>query len=184
MQRRYRKPKPKPSLVKKFKMNESIRAPRVFVIDEKGNQLGAMETKEALKMSSEKELDLVEVSPVAEPPVVKIMDYGHYKYETEKKIRKARAHQKSSEQKAIRLSFRIKGNDLETRRKQATKFLEDGNKVKIDMILRGREKAHKNLARENMQKFIDSIAEEVGEIKNIQPISTQGGQINAIITKQ
>lgn len=183
MQRRYRKPKPQKDLVKKFRANHFIRAPRLFVIDDTGHQLGELSLSEALKAAEEKELDLVEVSPEARPPVAKIMDYGQYKYETEKKIKKAKAHQKTAELKSIRLSFRIKGNDLETRRKQAVKFLNDGNKVKIDIILKGRERAHKILAVENMQKFIHSIKESVGDIKMIQPIDTQGGQISATIVK-
>ena len=79
---------------------------------------------------------MVEVYPLADPPVAKIIDYGQYKYETEKKLRKVRAHQKTSELKSIRLSFRIKGKDLETKANQAIKFLENGHKVKIDIVLK------------------------------------------------
>ncbi len=180
MQRRYRKPKPKKDLIKKFRSNENIKVPQIFLIDQNDNKLGVMSIDEALAKAREVELDLVEVAPKAEPPVAKIMDYGQYKYETEKKIRKAKAHQKTAELKSIRLSFRIKGKDLETKAKQAIKFLEEGNKVKIDIILKGREKAHKPIAIENMQKFIDDLNIN---LKIVQPISSQGGQITTTITK-
>ena len=180
MQRRYRKPKPKKDLIKKFRSNENIKAPQVFLIDQNDNKLGIMPTEEALTKAREIELDLVEVAPKAEPPVAKIMDYGQYKYETEKKVRKAKAHQKTAELKSIRLSFRIKGKDLETKANQAIKFLEEGNKVKIDIILKGREKAHKPIAIENMQKFIENLNIN---LKIVQPITSQGGQISTTITK-
>lgn len=180
MQRRYRKPRPKKDLIKKFKANHQIKAPKLMLVDNENNSLGILTLGEALAKAESLELDLVEVSPLADPPVAKIMDYGQYKYETEKKIRKAKAHQKTSELKAIRLSFRIKGKDLETKRKQAEKFLAEGNKVKIDVILRGREKAHKPLAIENLNKFVESLGKN---IKILQPISAQGGQITTTITQ-
>jgi len=180
MQRRYRKPKPQKDLIKKFRFNEKIRAPKVFLIDQDDNKIGIMDTTEAIIKAQTMEMDLVEVAPKAEPPVAKIMDYGQYKYETEKKIRKAKAHQKTAELKAIRLSFRIKGKDLETKANQAIKFLEDGHQVKIDIILKGREKAHKPIAIENMQKFIDGIKIN---LKILQPITAQDGQISTTITK-
>ena len=180
MQRRYRKPKPKKELVKKFRANHQIRVPEVFLIDENNTQVGPMSTGQALKKAMDAELDLVEVSPKGNPPVARIMDYGQYKYETEKKIRKAKAHQKKSELKAVRLSFRIKGHDLEVKQKQALKFLDDGHKVKINTVLKGREKAHKDIAVENMQSFITSLGED---IKIVQPVSKQGGQINATVSK-
>ena len=182
MQRRYRRPKPKKDPFKKFRVNHQIKATEVFIIDEKNEKLGVFKLSEALAKATQAEMDLVEVSPLAKPPVVKIMDYGQYKYETEKKIRKAKAHQKTTELKSIRLSFRIKGKDLETKRNQALKFLEAGNKVKIDIILKGREKAHRPRALENMKGFVNSLSLG-GEIKIIQPITAQGGQITTTITK-
>ena len=139
-----------------------------------------MPTEKAVEMAQAAEMDLVEVSPTAKPPVAKIMNYGHYKYETEKKIRKAKAHQKTSELKTIRLTFRIKGKDLEVKQKQAEKFLEAGHKVKIDTMLKGRERAHKPIAVENLKGFIEGFGEN---IKIVQPISAQGGQITTTITK-
>jgi translation initiation factor IF-3 len=180
MQRRYRKPKPKKESFKHFRINERIRAPQIFLIDAEGNKIGLTNTLQALEKARAAELDLVEVSPLAKPPVAKIMDYGQHKYETEKKMRKSKAHQKIAELKSIRLSFRIKGRDLETKQSQALKFLNDGNKVKINIILKGREKAHKNMALQNMQEFINSLGENV---KIVQPVIGQGGQITATVTK-
>jgi translation initiation factor IF-3 len=180
MQRRYRKPKPKKESFKHFRINERIRAPQIFLIDAEGNKIGLTNTLQALEKARAAELDLVEVSPLAKPPVAKIMDYGQHKYETEKKMRKSKAHQKIAELKSIRLSFRIKGRDLETKQSQALKFLNDGNKVKINIILKGREKAHKNMALQNMQEFINSLGENV---KIVQPVMGQGGQITATVTK-
>jgi len=180
MQRRYRRPKPKVDPIKHFKTNERILAPEVFLIDEKGTQVGPTKTVDALESAQELELDLVEVGPKAKPPVAKLMDYGQYKYETEKKVRKAKAHQKTTELKAIRLSFRIKGKDLETKQKQAQKFLDDGNKVKVDIILKGRERAHKPLAIENMNTFVKNLGDD---IKVLQPVAVQGGQISTTVTK-
>ncbi len=180
MQRRYRKPKPRKDPFKKFKINRQITAPQLLVIGPEGERLGVLSLEEALAKAQEHELDLVEVYPLADPPVAKIIDYGQYKYETEKKLRKVRAHQKTSELKSIRLSFRIKGKDLETKANQAIKFLENGHKVKIDIVLKGREKAHKDIALENLKRFIGSLGEE---IKIIQPISVQGGQITATVAK-
>ncbi len=180
MQRRYRKPKPKKEAFKKLRVNNQITADSIFVIDQNNNKLGILPIKEALKKAQTEEMDLVEVSPLSNPPVAKIMDYGQYKYEAEKKMRKSKAHQKIVELKSIRLSFRIKGKDLETKAKQVIKFLEHGHKVKIDIILKGREKAHKALAIENMKKFIANLNQQ---IKIIQPITSQGGQITTIITK-
>lgn len=177
MQRRYRKFKPQQKALKQFNINEQIKNERLLVVDENGGQLGLLDRGKAIALAREKELDLIEVSPLSNPPVAKIMDYGQYKYENEKKMRKAKAHQKVSELKSIRLSFRIKGQDLENKQKQARKFLSEGHKVKIEIILRGREKAHKNLALENLKKFVSGI----GQVKTVEPIESQGGQITTTI---
>jgi len=139
-----------------------------------------MSTIDGLKKARAAELDLVEVSPKANPPVARIMNYGQYKYETEKKNRRAKAHQKTIELKAIRLSFRIKGKDLETKQKQAQKFIADGHKVKIDIILKGRERTNKSLAIDNIKKFIESLGKNT---KIIQPVASLNGQITATVTK-
>lgn len=163
-----------------MRVNEKITAPEVRLIDETGDNVGVVSLNEAKKRAMEAELDLIEVFPLATPPVAKIMDYGQYKYELEKQSRKNKAHQKISELKSVRLTFRIKGQDLETKKKQAIFFLSEGHKVKIETILKGREKAHRDIALENIKNFITSLGEN---IKTIQPISQQGGQITTTICK-
>lgn len=127
------------------------------MIDENGQKLGAMPTYRALSLAKEKELDLVEVSPISRPPICKIMDYGQYQYKQEKAGRKQKAKMKKVGIKGIRISFKIDEHDLEVRRKLAKKFFEQGHKVRVEMLLRGREKAHQDIARETMQKFVDSL---------------------------
>lgn len=127
------------------------------MIDETGKGLGEMSTEEALRIARERELDLVEVSPKATPPVCRIMDYGKFQYQQSKQDRLAKAKQKKVEVKGIRIGIRTDEHDLNFKKNQADKFLRKGNKVKIEIILRGREKAHQNLARETLIQFIKRI---------------------------
>ena len=140
MRRTWRKAKPKPE--KRFRANEQIRIPQVFLIDENGERLGEIDTRDALERARDIGLDLVEVNPTARPPVAKIMDYGQFKYEQEKKKHKQKVAQKKVDTKGVRLSVRISKHDLELRIRQGKKFLSQGNKLKIEMVLRGRERAH------------------------------------------
>jgi len=180
-----RKPqkKNKDSNIKRFRINQFIRVPQVRLIDDEDNNLGIIKTQEALRLAQEKDLDLIEVSPKAQPPVAKIMDYGKYKYELDKQEKKNKAQIKKSETKGIRLTFRIKGGDLETRLKQANGFLNDGHKVKIDLILKGRERAHADLARQKIIDFIDLIKQECPELKTVQPLTRQGGKFSITVDK-
>ncbi len=180
MQRRYHKARPPKETIKAMRVNGQITAPEVRLIDESGANLGVISLADALSHARGAELDLIEVFPSATPPVAKIMDYGQYKYEMEKQLRKNKAHQKISELKAIRLSFRIKGQDLETKRNQAIEFLNSGHQIKIEIILKGREKAHRDIALENIKNFISSLG---NNIKTIQPVSCLGGQITAVVCK-
>lgn len=115
-------------------------------------------TEQALQMARERELDLVEIVPNVRPPVVKIMDYGKYQYQKAKEEQQQKSKQKKTEVKGIRLGLKTDDHDLEVRKKQTEKFLSQGDKVKIEIRLRGREKAHKPLARENLYNFIRSIS--------------------------
>jgi len=182
MQRRYRRRKPKVIETKvRLKINHQIQAPVLRVIDDEGNMLGDLSREEALRRAEESEMDLVEVSPKANPPVVRIADYGQIKYERDKKMRKQKATQKAAETKGIRLSFRIKGADLDTRANQALKFLEAGNNVKVELQLRGRERAHKDKAREVVQSFVERLGDN---FNIIAPLSSKGGRISIEITKR
>jgi len=148
------------------------------LIDENGNKLGVVPTAEALQKAQDVGLDLVEVNPTARPSVCKIMDYGKVKYEKEKLAHKQKVATKKTEIKGIRLTFKIKGHDLETRVNQAKKFLAGGNSVRIEMMLRGREKAHGSNAKSIIENFINQIDEEV---KVMQPVKRQGSKYSAII---
>ncbi len=154
--------------------------PEVRVIDAQGEQLGVMSSQEALSLAEEKGLDLVEVSPKAQPPVCRIVDFGKMIYEKEKEDRKAKAKQKAGELKGIRLTANIGDHDFDTRVKQGIKFLEKGNKVSLELRLKGREKAHPEVGREVMQKFIDALGEGV---QAEQPIKRQGGRFTAVVKK-
>ncbi len=128
-----------------------------MLVGEDGAQLGEMSSSQALALAREKELDLVEVSPKAQPPVCRIMDYGKEQYKQSKQQRLAKAKQKSTETKGIRLGLRTDKHDLSNKQNQIEKFLKKGNKVKIEIVLKGREKAHQDLARENLKNFLGQI---------------------------
>jgi translation initiation factor IF-3 len=125
------------------------------VIDENGQNLGTMPTDQALCLAQERGLDLIEVAANARPPVCKIIDYGKYLYQQEKKAKQQKS--KQTELKGIRLSFGIARNDMERQARQAEKFLNQGHKVKIEIILRGREKARGEVAKEKIKEFISLI---------------------------
>ena len=180
MRRTWRKAKPKPE--KKFYSNEQIRAENVFVIGDDGEQIGVVPIEKALALAKELELDLVEVNPSAKPPVTKIMDFGQFKYESEKKAHKQRQQQKKIDTKEIRLSVRISQHDFDFRLNQAIKFLEKGNKLKIDLILKGREKAHPEKAVEAIKGFVAKLEEiEAFNLFKEQDLTKQGGRFNIVL---
>jgi translation initiation factor IF-3 len=166
--------------IPKFNVNEKIKAPEVRVVHNDSAEV--MSTGKALELAREEGLDLIEVSPKANPPVCKIMDFGSFKYQKEKEAKKQRAAQKEVEIKGVRLSLRIGSNDLEVRRKQASKFLSKGSKVRIEMILRGREKAYRQQAQEVMDTFIDLLKEEY-DIRVESPLKNAGNRIHMLIAK-
>ena len=127
------------------RINEMIRVREVRLIDDEGNQLGIVPTMEALNMARDKDLDLVEVSPNANPPVCKILDYGKYKFEQEKKLRDSKKNQKVLKLKEIRMQPKIGSGDLDTKAKHIQEFLDEGDKVKVTIRFRGRELAHTDL---------------------------------------
>lgn len=145
---------------KSFRRNEQIRVPQVRVIDEHGNQLGVMVTAHALAEALSRGLDLVEVSPVAQPPVCKYVNYGQLIYEQNKKERKQKSRQKKIEVKGIRLSITISEHDLQVRQEQAAKFLAKGHKIQIELMLRGRQKAHPEIGQDVVTTFINLLTEQ------------------------
>ena len=125
--------------------NEMIRVREVRLIDDEGNQLGIVPTVDALRMAKDKDLDLVEVSTNANPPVCKILDFGKYRFEQEKKLRESKKNQKVLKLKEIRMQPKIGSGDLDTKAKHVQEFLNEGDKVKITVRFRGRELAHTEL---------------------------------------
>lgn len=140
-------------------MNDRIRAREIRVIDADGNQLGIMAPYDALKRAREQNLDLVEISPNAVPPVCRIMDYGKFLYEQEKKERAAKKHQKQIVLKEVKFSVNVDEHDYVTKRNHVLRFLGEGDKVKASLRFRGREMAHQNLGRE----VLDRLVKEVGD---------------------
>ncbi len=163
-------------------MNELIRFAEVRVIDENDVHIGVMPTAEAIKMAKERELDLVVIQPKAEPPVAKVINFGRYKYEQDKEARKQKSKQKTVEVKGIRLSLRIAPHDMEVRKEKAKEFLAEGDKVKVEIILRGREKRFGELAGQVIQQFISLLHKDV-PLKVEQPVLRQGGQLTSIVGK-
>ena len=145
-------------------INERIRFPKIRVIDTDGAQLGIISPQEALRVALEKELDLVLVSDKADPPVCRIMDYGKYKFEQEKKAREARKKQHTADLKEVKMRYKIEDHDYQVRVNQAERFLKSGDKVKATIIFRGREIQHSDLA-EGLLKRMAIDLQELAEVQ-------------------
>ena len=141
-------------------MNEKIRSKEVRLIDENGNNHGVVPTAKALEMADEAGLDLVVISPNQAPPVAKILDYGKYKYDMAKKAKEAKKKQHVVEVKEVKVRYKIDVHDYEVRLKNVRKFISQGNKVKIVVMLRGREMQHSNLAFELAERFLADFASD------------------------
>jgi len=136
-----------------------IRIPQVRVVDEEGNQLGVMPTPQALEMAQERGYDLVEVAPMAAPPVVRFLDFGQYKYELTKREKEAKRRQRAVTFKEVRLTPKIGQGDFDTKVHRAIEFLEDGDRIKVTVRFRGRELTHPELGRAMLTRFTDRIKE-------------------------
>lgn len=172
----------KESPKKIFFFNEGIKAPQVLVLDSSGGNVGVKATGEAIRLARAEGLDLVEINPKTDPPVARIMNFGQFRYQQEKEARRSKAHQHVVEIKGIRLSLRIGKHDIDVRKNQTLKFLNDGNKVKIEIILRGRELQQVPLAFESIKKFIAEI-NGVFPVRTEQPAEKQANKVTAIIAK-
>ena len=147
------------AISKDNQINEEIRDKEVRVIDTDGTMLGVMPTAKALELATEKKLDLVNISPNAKPPVCKILDYGKYRYELQKKEKEAKKKQKVTQVKEIRLSTFIEEHDVKVKANTASKFLKDGDKVKVSLRFRGREKDYAAKGMGVMDAFAEAVAE-------------------------
>ena len=142
-------------------MNHQIRASSLRVIDEEGNQIGVLSKEEALRLAQDRELDLVEISPAANPPVAKIVDWGKYNYQRTKQLQKNKRNTKVLEVKQMRFGLKISDHDLGVKLKKVSKFLEEGHKVKLIIFYRGRELAHKDLGFTLANRVIESFGESI-----------------------
>jgi len=161
------------------RVNRRIRIPQVRVITEDGTQVGIMPTSDALKMAEEQGLDLVEVSPKARPPVCKIMDYGKYMYQMNKRAKEAKKHQHVTVVKEIKMRPKIEPHDYNFKKRHAEDFLAAGDKVKCTVIFRGRELAHKELGR----KLMERLTEDLSETANVEvPIRSEGRTMMMVLS--
>ncbi|HEV2135942.1 MAG TPA: translation initiation factor IF-3 [Terracidiphilus sp.] len=156
-----------------IRVNERIRAREIRVIDENGTQLGILAPYEALRIARERSLDLVEVSPTAVPPVCRIQDYGRYLYEKEKSERAARKKQKVITVKEVKFSVTVDEHDYQTKKNQAVRFLNEGDKVKASLRFRGRQMAHRELG----YKIINRLIQDIGDAGVVEFMPRMEGTI-------
>ncbi len=155
-----------------------IRAPQIRLIDHNGDNVGVVRPEEAMDMASEVGLDLVEISPNATPPVCKIMDFGKFKYEQQKKAAEAKKKQKITEIKEVKFRPNIDTHDYDVKMRSVSKFLGEGDKVKVTLRFRGREMAHQELGRDLLQRVAGDI-EEMGKIESMPKM--EGRQMTMVI---
>jgi translation initiation factor IF-3 len=167
-----RRPMAPPQPLNGPRYNEFINVPKVRVIDEEGENLGVMITREAIEQAAEVGLDLVEVSPNADPPVCKFLDIGKYKYEAQKKANIARKTQRTQEIKEIKMRPNIDDHDYDTKMKKVVDFIGEGDKVKVTLRFRGREMAHQQLGMQLLQR----VAENTAEIAKVESYPRMEGR--------
>ena len=168
----------KPIKQQKELINESVRFPSVRLIGPNGEQLGVMSSREAQKKANEYELDLVCVAPNSEPPVCKLLNYGKYRFEQQKKAKEAKKNQHIIEVKEIQLTPQIGAHDMETKARAAAKFIQEGNKVKVGVRFRGRQMTHLEVGQEAMDKFIALLSDNAVVEK---PSAMEGKWMYAIL---
>ncbi len=177
-----RKRRPQKPIIPIYYINDRIRAPQVRLLDVAGANLGVMPTTEALAKARALELDLVEINPKAEPPVCQMIEFARFKYQKEKEAKKQKAKAHVSEIKGIRLSVRIGDHDMEVRQAQAENFLDRGDKVKPEIILRGRENARPEMAFEVIANFYQRINQKY-PIRYEQEPKRMGNKVGAVIAR-
>jgi translation initiation factor IF-3 len=153
-------------------VNERIRVPQVRLISETGDQVGVIPTEQALRYAQERDLDLVEVAADARPPVCRVLDYSKYKYEQDQKAKAARKHQQQVTIREMKLRPKIATHDYETKRGHVRRFLDNGDKVKVTIMFRGREVAHP----ERGEIILNRLAEELGELAVVEQRPQQDGR--------
>ncbi|MDX1766236.1 MAG: translation initiation factor IF-3 [Candidatus Saccharimonadales bacterium] len=164
----------------KTRLNGAIRASELRVIDEDGSQLGVLSKSDALRRADEAGLDLVEVSPNANPPVARIVDWGKYNYQKTKQAQKNKKKQKAAELKQIRFGLKIGEHDLDIKLKKVREFLEDGHKVKISAFFKGREMAHKEIGYE----LLDKVVKKIEDIAVVETEPQMAGRHLSILVRR
>jgi len=154
------------------RINERIRVPQVRLVGEDGNQIGVVDTQQALRYAQERDLDLVEVAPEARPPVCRVLDYSKYKYEQEQKQKQARKHQQQVNVREIKLRPKIADHDYNTKKGHVERFLRQADKVKVTIMFRGREQAHPERGRALLQRLFDDL----GGLASIESEPLQEGR--------
>jgi translation initiation factor IF-3 len=161
-----------------IRTNDRIRAREIRVIDDEGNQIGILPPYDALKMAREKNLDLVEISPTAVPPVCRIMDYGKFLYQQEKKEREAKKHQKTIVVKEVKFRINVDDHDYDTKKNHVLRFLDEGDKVKATIFFRGREMTRTGLGRQILERLIKDVEDKA--IVEFRP-RQEGNTLHAIL---
>lgn len=169
------------NISKDLRTNERIRVREVRLIDEKGEQVGVMPTRDALNIATERNLDLVEVAPNANPPVCRLIDYGKFRYEQTKREKESRKAQKIVSLKEVRMRPKIDDHDLMVKGKAAERFLEEGDKVKMSVVFRGRELAHTDIGKE----ILDRMADELSRVATVdQSPKMEGKAMTMVLAKR
>jgi translation initiation factor IF-3 len=164
------------------RVNERIRARQVRVVDEEGNQLGIMAPGDALNEARERGLDLVEVAPNAQPPVCRIMDYGKYKYQQSKRAKESRKHQHTVTVKEVKYRPKIDEHDFNYKTQHAREFLEEGNKVKLTIMFRGREMAHPEFGRDILKRVVEELQDLLSEKVNAGVARLEGRNMSIMLS--
>lgn len=163
----------------KHRLNNQIRAKEIRLIDDTGKMLGIVSVSEALRLAEQKELDLVEISPAANPPVCKILDYSKFVYEQQKREKVQKKQQASQQMKELRFTWRTATHDFNFKVRHAREFLEDGNKVKATVIFRGREITHQEVGQELLNKFVEAVA-DISKIDS--PVRLEGKKLSVVLS--
>jgi len=163
---------------KQLRVNERIRVREVRLVDEEGHQAGVVQTRDALQRARDNGMDLIEVAPNAVPPVCRIMDYGKFKYEQAKREKEAHKRSKQAELALIRVRPNIDDHDINVKLKNARRFLEDGDKVRVFVVFRSREFTHPEFGRKLLGRFVEELAETANVEK---PIGMEGRQMTLVL---
>lgn len=163
---------------KRIRINNEIIAKEIRVVDDQGKMLGIMTRNEALRLAEERELDLIEIAPQAKPPVCKIIDFGKFQYELQKKEKYQKKQQQQQQMKEIRFKWRVDIHDFNFKVRHARNFIEEGNKVKASVIFRGREITHQEIGIQLLERFVAAL-DDVARVD--QPIKSEGKSISVIL---